>query len=100
MTVLPHNGLSDHNCLCISILTKFAIDLKTTKVSINKSERINYVTPFEFVRKLRSPVVQEKIALFFETCKNKDDVSCNKIYSDFVEIFSSCALKRRLSLPK
>ena len=99
LTVLPNYGLSDHNCLCMSITTKFSIDTVSTEVNINKSERMNYASSFEFLRKLCSPMGREKITSFFENCRD-ENVSIDTMYSEFLDIFTSCATNSSTAPPK
>ena len=100
MTVLPHYGLSDHNCLCLSLKTKFSVDAVSTDVIINKSARMNYSSSCEFLRKLCSPRGREKITAFFENCRDENKVSIDMIYSEFVEIFTFCATNSSAALSK
>ena len=100
MTVLPHYGLSDHNCLCLSLKTKVSVDAVSTDVIINKSARMNYSSSCDFLRKLCSPRGREKITAFFENCRDENKVSIDMIYSEFVEIFTFCATNSSAALSK
>ena len=96
MSVLPHIGLSDHNCLCASIVTKLITPLGRSDVNINKTQRVNFVKPSEFLMKLRSQLATEKRYNFFETYKNnKDNAEIDNLYSSFLELFSSFAICKK-----
>ena len=100
LTILHRNGLSDHNCICLSISTKFSVDILPMTVNINKNERVNYASPSEFLRKISSPIAQEKITSFLETYKHQDGVPINTMYSNFMKLFFSCAVKASSSSPR
>ena len=100
MTVLPHYGLPDHNCLCLAVTAKFSVDQVSTEVQVNKPEHINYASSPDFLRRLCSPIGQGKIRSFFENCKSENETTIDMMHSEFVEIFISCATNTGTSLPK
>ena len=68
-SVLPRLGLSDHECLSISLKTG-TFTVENTEVNIEKHRPIKYATADEFIKKLNSPVSREKLEQFFKNYTN------------------------------
>ena len=58
--VLPYNGLSDHDCLRVTIECKIESFAPEEAINIVKQQRIKYATPEQFRMKLDSPLAKQK----------------------------------------
>ena len=68
-TVLPHLGLSDHECLSVLLKTGgFRVD--DSKVNIHKETPLKYASTGEFLLKLTSPLTRLKLHRFMEVYSN------------------------------
>ena len=88
--VLPHLGLSDHECLSVSLKTgDFIADV--TKVTIVKGRPIKYASADVFLMKLNSPLIQEKLRNFLQTYSTSLD-SVEKMTEDIVDIINTSSI--------
>ena len=90
--VLPNLGVSDHDCLCAELKTKFSIPVEDEKVNVNKINKIRFSNPLHFMRKLESPCVQQKISAWTEEAKRNHDLSSNDLLESFNTIFNLAAI--------
>ena len=73
LVVLSHQGLSDHECLLVSLGTKGSIPQEPINPPIIKDKKLNYASPAEFLRKINSPIAKEKIRQFLEEYQGAGD---------------------------
>ena len=86
-SVLPHLGLSDHECLSLSLKTgNFSVEI-STDVNILKERPIKYASINEFLMKLNSPSIQEKINNF-QCTYSTPMTSVEKMTDDLVDIIN------------
>ena len=97
---MPNLGLSDHNCLCASIVTNFNCSSEEIKVNINKSSPLNSVNQADFLMKLESPGGREIISTWLESCNNNDALTANDLLASFVDMFSSLSTNVKSSSRK
>ena len=88
-SVLHHLGLSDHECLSVSIKTNGFHVIEVQKVKVVKNDVIVYNNKTDFLRKLRSPLGREKVARFLEKYLKCNETSIEPMYSDLVNILTS-----------
>ena len=101
-TILHHLGLSDHDCLLACIKTEGTIVPTTTDTPVIKGKSFKYATSDEFLRKLKSPLGQEKIKNFLLRYSEANENSLEKMSKDLVETLMSLseAPNSRLNLGK
>ena len=85
-SILPHLGLSDHECLSLSLKTG-TFTVETTEVTILKERPIKYASVDEFLMKLISPPIQEKLKKFQHTYSAPLD-SVENMTDDLVDIIN------------
>ena len=89
-SILPHLGLSDHECLSTSVKTGI-FNMETAEtVTVIKERPLKYASPNEFVMKLNSPVVQEKLNKFQHTHSSAVN-SVEPMTDDLVNILTSAS---------
>ena len=86
-SILPRLGLSDHECLFLSLRTgNFTVEITETK--IEKERPFKYATVLEFTKKLNSPLIREKLKQFSINYSSSTDVSIEKMTEDLVDIMN------------
>ena len=91
--VLPNTGISDHNCLCASIHTKFLSPSQETKIDINNSNKINFADPLTFELKLNTPIVRQKIDTWTTNARVNQNLTTNDLLESFNGLFTEVASK-------
>ena len=90
-SLLPHLGLSDHQCLSLSLKIGYFFAETTTEVNIIKERPLKYASPDEFVMKLNSPPLQEKLKNFVQAYSTPS-AEIEEMTTDLVDILTtSCA---------
>jgi hypothetical protein len=90
LTILPHFGVSDHECLSVSINTKFTCVCETDNTIVNKVIPTKYVETSLFTKRLKSREGKEKINNFLAKHKvvaHVDDI--NGMCLDFADLMST-----------
>ena len=87
--ILPHFGLSDHDCLSVSINTKFICTEGAEDIPIINSTNFRYVEPSGFVRRLQSPGGKDKLKTFLNTYSALGANSMEEMCQDFVSLVTS-----------
>ena len=91
--VLPNTGISDHNCLCASISTKFWSPSQETKIDVYKSDKINFVDPLTLELKLNTPIVRQKLDSWTENARVNQNLTTNDLLENFNDLFREVASK-------
>ena len=86
LTILPSFGISDHECLCLAINTKFSCNEATEKVQMTKLAVPKFVDSSLFLLRLKSVTGQEKLKNLMTQFK---DVSCQEGINSMCEAFTS-----------
>ena len=89
--VLPHNGLSDHDCLKVTIKSKIESFSPEEAINIVKRQHIKYATPEQFKMKLDSRLGKQILAEYMN--KHKTGVDSENMYADLVQIFTKFSHK-------
>ena len=89
--VLPHNGLSDHDCLKVTIESKIESFSPEEAINIVKRQHIKYATPEQFKMKLDSPLGKQILAEYMN--KHKTGADSENMYADLVQIFTKFSHK-------
>lgn len=88
--VMDSMGISDHECLSVSIETGGFSVSKPKEVSISKWEKVGICKPDVFLRKIESPIGLSKINDFVLKYSNCD-VDCDQMLGDLTNIFDHCS---------
>ena len=88
-TVLPHLGLSDHECLSLLLKTEGFIAVPYAEARIIKERPIKYASDDEFLMKLNSPLGKEKLKKFLNLYSNSLDTSIESMTADLVDIINT-----------
>ena len=91
-TVLPHLGLSDHECLKVSIKTEFESQMPDEPITIMKEQRVRYVTKHEFSMKVYSTQGKKKTEEYIQK-HNYSKANIEDMYTDLIEIIKTNSLK-------
>ena len=93
--VLSNLGLSDHECLSMSIKLKGCSIPQNTTVPVTKREPFKYANQDEFRLKLNSPSGREKVRQFLVQHAHATDIE--KMTADMIEVvtFASRAISKR-----
>ena len=86
---LPHLGLSDHECLCVSINTKFSGKKNAEEIPIVKDTFRKCVDSVVFLRRLQSPAGRESINSFINVYSMSEETSIDEMCLDFVSLVTS-----------
>ena len=88
-SVLQHLGLSDHECLSVSIKTKGFCVSPPLNPHILKEKLFKYASPEEFLMKLKSPLWQIKQQSLLKSHERGTAASTEMLSLDFVNFLSS-----------
>ena len=94
-TVLPHLGLSDHECLKVVIKTKIESQMPDEAIKITKDKHVRYATQQEFSMKLNSTQGKKKIEEYIKK-HNVSNANTEGMYSDLIEIINSFSHKPKI----
>ena len=95
--VLHHLGLSDHECVSVSIKTNGFHAKEVQKVKVVKNESILYANKKYFLLKLRSPLGKERLMGFLDKYIRGREASIEPMYSDLVNILVNFSEKSKSS---
>ena len=87
-SVLPRLGLSDHECLSLSLKTG-PFNIETSAINIIKLRPIKYASVDEFIMKLNSPNSNEKIQSFLHNHTNPCSTSLENMTADLIDIINT-----------
>ena len=83
-TVLRHFGLSDHECLLISIETQNFNITPAVSVPVLKDKKFMYANPDEFLMKVNSPIGIEKIKNILTEYSIANETNINAIANEII----------------
>ena len=82
--VLPHCGISDHECLSVSLNTKGLYAQDVPQIPIIKEKPFKLAKPRTFLLKLKSPRGKENLQQFIKTQERGNEMTIDEMYSDLV----------------
>ena len=88
-SVLHHLGLSDHECLSVSIKTKGFCASPPSGPRVLKEKVFKYASPEEFLMKLKSPLWQLKLHALLKSHEAGTATSTEVLSSDIVNFLTS-----------
>ena len=98
--VLPHCGISDHECLSVSLNAKGFYAQAVPQIRIIKEEPLKLAKPRTFLLKLKSLRGKENLQQFIKTHERSNETTIDEMYSDLVSLISSCSKEIRISSGK
>ena len=93
-TVLQHLGLSDHECLSLSLKTKGFTTVPYPDPKIIKERPVKYASNQDFLMKLTSPLGKEKLENFVNIYSNSTASSVEEMTADLVDIINTASSER------
>ena len=94
-SVLHHLGLSDHECLSVTISTQGLIVTPTPDTPIINEGRFKYADTDEFILKLKSPFGKEKINEFLKVYSESPEFPIEAMTTDLIDIINSASAAGR-----
>ena len=85
--ILPHNGLSDHDSLRVTIETRMGSPTPEEPINIINQQHVKYATAEQFKMKLKSPLGNHKLAEFMNK-HSTVSIDSENMCADLVKIFT------------